>query len=94
MLIDQHLNWNGLILMITQKNSKSSVALYRIRNTLDIKSKGQIYNIASFIHTLLAVQTSGRLHIEIIQKNYVLHKSDPYAHYLRLHVNRFRRILS
>ena len=50
-IVDQHLNWNDHISMISQKNSKSCGIIYRIRNTLDIKSKRLIYYIASFIHT-------------------------------------------
>ena len=50
-IVDQHLNWKGHISMISQKISKSCGIIYRIRNTLDIKSKTLIYY--SLIHTYL-----------------------------------------
>ena len=37
--VDQYPNWKDHISMISQKNSKSYGIIYRIRNTLDIKSK-------------------------------------------------------
>ena len=42
-IVDQHLNWKDPISMISQKNSKPCCIIYRIRNTLDIKSKTLIY---------------------------------------------------
>ena len=48
---DQHLNWKAHISMISQKFSKSCGIIYRIRNTLDIKSKRLIYY--SLIHPYL-----------------------------------------
>ena len=42
-IVDQHLNWKDHISMITQKIFKSCGIIYRIRNTLDIISKTQIY---------------------------------------------------
>ena len=51
-IVDQHLNyWKDHISMISQKNSKSCGIIYRIRNTLDIKSKRLIYY--SIIHPYL-----------------------------------------
>ena len=50
-IVDQHLNWKDHISMISQKMSKSSGIIYRIRNTLDIKSKRLIYY--SLIHPYL-----------------------------------------
>ena len=50
-IVDQHLNWKDHISMIFQKNYKSCGIIYRIRNTLDIKSKRLIYN--SLIHPYL-----------------------------------------
>ena len=50
-IVDQHLNWKDHISMITQKMSKSCGIIYRIRNTLDIKSKRLIYY--SLIHPYL-----------------------------------------
>ena len=41
--VDQHLNWKDHISMISQKINMSFGIIYRIRNTLDIKSKRQIY---------------------------------------------------
>ena len=51
MIVDQHLNWKDHISMISQKKSKSCGIIYRIRNTLDIKSKRLIYY--SLIHPYL-----------------------------------------
>ena len=50
-IVDQHLNWKDHISMISQKISKSCGIIYRIRNTLDIKSKRLIYY--SLIHPYL-----------------------------------------
>ena len=50
-IVDQHLNWKDHISMISQKNSMSCGIIYRIRNTLDIKSKRLIYY--SLIHPYL-----------------------------------------
>ena len=50
-IVDQHLNWKDHISMISEKNSKSCGITYRIRNTLDIKSKRLIYY--SLIHPYL-----------------------------------------
>ena len=41
--VDQHLNWKDHISMISQNFSKSCGIIYRICNTLDIKSKRLIY---------------------------------------------------
>ena len=49
-IVDQHLNWKDHIAMISEKISKSCGIIYRIRNTLDIKSKIQ-FIIVSFIRT-------------------------------------------
>ena len=45
-IVDQHLNWKTTF----QKTSKSYGIIYRIRNTLEFKSKRLIYN-SPFIHT-------------------------------------------
>ena len=50
-IVDQHLNWKDHISMISQKISKSCGIIYRIHNTLDIKSKRLIYY--SLIHPYL-----------------------------------------
>ena len=50
-IVVQHLNWKDQISMISQKISMSCGIIYRIRNTLDIKSKILIYY--SLIHLYL-----------------------------------------
>ena len=50
-IVDQHLNWKDHISMISQKISKLCGIIYRICNTLDIKSKRLIYY--SLIHPYL-----------------------------------------
>ena len=50
-IVDQHLNWEDHISMISQKISKSCGIIYRIRNTLYIKSKRLFYY--SLIHPYL-----------------------------------------
>ena len=50
-IVDQHLNSKDHISRISQKISKSCGIIYRIRNTLDIKSKRLIY--ISIIHPYL-----------------------------------------
>ena len=50
-IVDQHLNWKDHISMTSQKISMSCGIKYRIRNTLDIKSKRLIYY--SLIHSYL-----------------------------------------
>ena len=50
-IVDQHLNWKDHISMIFKTISKSRGIIYRIRNTLDIKSKRLIYY--SLIHPYL-----------------------------------------
>ena len=50
-IVDQHLNWKDHISTISQKISKSFGIIYRIRNTLDIKSIRLIYY--SLIHRYL-----------------------------------------
>ena len=52
-IVDQHLNWKDHISMISQKISKSCGIIYRIRNTLDIKSKILIYYSLIYILYLL-----------------------------------------
>ena len=47
-IVDQHLNWRDHIPMISQNISKLCGIIYRIRNSLDIKSKRLIYY--SLIH--------------------------------------------
>ena len=42
-IFDQHLNWKDHISMLSQENSKLCGIIYRIRNTLDVKSKRLIY---------------------------------------------------
>ena len=42
-IVDRHLNWKDHISMMSQKISKSCGIIYRIRNTLNIKSKRLIY---------------------------------------------------
>ena len=61
--------------MISQKNSKSCGIIYRIRNTLDIKSKRLIYY--SLIHPYLTYCVnvwSSTYQTNLILKCYVLHK--------------------
>ena len=50
-IVDQHLNWKDHISMISQKISRSCGITYKIRKTLDIKSKRLIYY--SLIHPYL-----------------------------------------
>ena len=65
-IVDQHLNCKDHISMISQKISKSCGIIYRIRNTLDIKSKRLIYY--SLIHPYLTycVNVWSSIHIELI----------------------------
>ena len=50
-IADQRLNWKDHISMVSHKISKSCGIISRIRNTLDIKSKKNIYY--SLIHPYL-----------------------------------------
>ena len=50
-IVDQQLNWKDHISLISQKMSKSCFIIYRIRNTLDTKSKRLI--CYSLIHLYL-----------------------------------------
>ena len=47
-IVDQHLNWNDHISLVSHKISESCGIISRIRNTLDIKSKKMVYY--SLIH--------------------------------------------
>ena len=78
--------------MVSQKNSKSFGIIHRIRKTLGIKSKRLNYHC--LIHPYMTdCVTSGRLHIELILKCFVLQERDPCVHYLRPLNNRIRFIL-
>ena len=81
-IVDQRINWKDHISMISQNISKSCGIIYRIRNTLDIKSKRLIYYglIHPYLTYCLSVWSS--MHIELILKCYVLHKIDQCVHYL------------
>ena len=63
-IVNQHLNWKDHISMVSHKSSKSCGIISRIRNTLDIKSKKNIYYC--LIHPYLTASMSGPLRIELI----------------------------
>ena len=65
-IVDQHLNWNDHILMVSRKISKSFGIISHIRNNLDTKSKKLIYYSLIHPYLKLTVSMSGPLPIELI----------------------------
>ena len=93
-IVDQHLNWKDHISMVAHKISKSCGIISRIRNTLDIKSKKNVFIIVSYTHILLTVSMSGPLPLELIENPYVQPKKGQSVHSLLLHNSPIREIPS
>ena len=85
-IVDQHLNWKDPISMISQNICKPCGIIYRIRNTLDIKSKRLIYY--SLIHPYLIYC------VNVWSSTYRTNLKCYVLHYLPPRSNRTRGIFS
>ena len=92
-IVDQHLNWKDYISMVSYKISKSCGIISHKWNTLDIKSKKNIY-YSSYAPVLLTVSMSGPLPIKQIYKPYVQPKRGQCVHSLLLLISPIREIYS